>query len=126
MLFPVTVSSAELEPDGVADLARLLRAELLETDADDVRFVTEGPVPEGVKAAEALAIGAMLVAAAPEVLPAVIDTILSWLKRQPRDVEVEIDGDRFRGPVTRAQRDQLVAAFLDRAAARPDDRDDPA
>jgi hypothetical protein len=45
--------------------------------------------------------------------------VSSWLSRQPSDVEVEIDGHRFRGGVTRSQRDELVAAYLRRLDREP-------
>ena len=48
------------------------------------------------------------------VLDGLVAVVASWLTRQPSDVEVEIDGRRFRGRVTRAQRDELVAAYVRR------------
>ncbi|MEU8216685.1 hypothetical protein [Micromonospora sp. NPDC048843] len=42
--------------------------------------------------------------------------IASWLSRQPTDVEIEIDGRRFKGRVSKAQRDELVAAYLTRVS----------
>ena len=52
---------------------------------------------------------------------ALVDVATSWLKRQPFDVEVEIGGQRFKGPVTPAQRDLLVAAIATQPGAEEPD-----
>jgi hypothetical protein len=44
----------------------------------------------------------------------VLGIISSWLSRQSDEVEVEIDGHRFRGRMTKDQRDELLKAYLDR------------
>ena len=68
----------------------------------------------GSKSGEVLAVGALIVTLAPTVIEGVVAVLTSWLSRQPDDVELEIDGQRFRGRVTKSQRDELVAAYVRR------------
>ncbi|HET8683046.1 MAG TPA: hypothetical protein VFM54_14435 [Micromonosporaceae bacterium] len=98
-----------------AELSRNLRMELLTLDVDQVRPVDGGAPPAGAKAGEAVAFGSLLVSMAPTLLEPFIDVVVSWLRRQHVEVEVEIGGQRLKGSVTRKQRDQLVTAFLDHA-----------
>jgi hypothetical protein len=116
------VRSSELEPSRLAELTRNLRAELLRIDIEDVRPATVVPAPAGAKAGEAIAVGALVVSLTPVVVTAVIDVVASWLRRQATDIEVEIDGSRLKGEVTRQQRDALVAAYLDRVKAESQQR----
>jgi hypothetical protein len=113
----VLVSDADIE--GVHELTHNLREALLDTDVDDVRQATAGPAVKGAKSGEVLAVGALVVTLAPPVVEHLMVVISSWLSRQPNDVEVEVDGQRFRGRVTRLQRDQLVAAYLRRLDREP-------
>jgi len=71
--------------------------------------------PPGAKAAEVIAVGALVVVVAPVVVQGLMVIIDSRLSRQPDDVEVEIDGNRLRVRVTKAQRDGLVETLLRRA-----------
>jgi hypothetical protein len=108
-----------------AELARGLRELLSEIDAvDDVARVAGGPVPVGAKSALLVTWGAVLVSVASTgSFEVVVDTIASWLGRQPADIEVEIDGQRLSGSVSREQREALVQAFLARTSdptAKPD------
>jgi hypothetical protein len=108
------VSGVELDGAQIAGITRNLRGELLVLDVDDVRSASAGPAPAGAKGAEAIAAGALLVSMAPQLVGAVVDVITSWLRRQPIDIEIEIEGQRLRGSVTRAQRDAIVTAYLRR------------
>lgn len=108
-----------LDAEGLAETAGSLRDAVLAVDVDAVRPGAAGPVPAGVKSGEMLAVGALVVTLAPAVVEALMAVVSSWLSRQPRDVEVEIDGQRFHGSVSRSQRDQLVAAYLRRLDDRP-------
>lgn len=51
---------------------------------------------------------------APVVVPELVGLVTSWLSRQEVDVEVELDGQRLHGSVTRQQRDALVESYLRR------------
>ncbi|MEU4218779.1 hypothetical protein [Actinoplanes sp. NPDC026623] len=111
----IMVNGSDLVDDDLAFAARALRSELLNLDVDDVNFPDGGAPEPGAKSAALAAAGLMLVSTAPAVIPAVIDVALGWLKRQPLDVHLEIDGQVLTARVTREQRDALVAAYLQRA-----------
>ncbi|MGK5682684.1 hypothetical protein [Actinoplanes sp. URMC 104] len=113
----VVVPGADAE--SVQDLAFDLRRAILDTDVDDVRPATAHAAPAGAKSGTALTVGALVVTLAPTVMEGLMAVVASWLSRQPRDVEIEVDGTRFRGPVTRQQRDELVKAYLHRLEREP-------
>jgi hypothetical protein len=98
-----------------AELSRNLRTELLDSDVDDVVPAESGPGVEGAKSGSAIVAGSLLVTVAPTVVRQAMDIVSSWLRRQRTDVEIEICGQKIKGPVTAAQRDQLVAIFLEQA-----------
>ncbi|SNY38107.1 effector-associated constant component EACC1 [Paractinoplanes atraurantiacus] len=107
------------EAEDLDDLAQNLREALLDTDVDDVRQEITGAAQAGAKSGEVLAAGALVVALAPTVVESLMTIVASWLSRQPSDVEIEVDGQRFRGRVTRSERDELVAAYLRRLDTKP-------
>ncbi|RKN49489.1 hypothetical protein [Micromonospora endolithica] len=108
----IRVACPNLDDGRLKELADDLVETLWASDVESLRAPYDGEVPAGAKSGEALAIGALVVAVAPAVMEGVMAVVASWLSRQPRDVELEINGHRFRGPVTKAQRDQMLAAFL--------------
>jgi hypothetical protein len=115
-----------VEADGGADeeelerLARSLRIELLELDVEDVSSVTEGPPPEGARAADLLAVGALLVRLArkPEALAALTRGIRAWLGGHgSRKVRMELDGDVLElSGASAADQERLVSAWIERHA----------
>jgi hypothetical protein len=115
----VRVLAPEADAESVQDLTHHLREALLDADVDDVRPATAGPPPPGAKSAEAVAVGSLVVTLAPTVLENLFGMVSSWLSRQSADVQVEIDGNRFQGRVTRSQRDELLRAYLSRVDPRP-------
>ncbi|MCY1139374.1 hypothetical protein OWR29_15345 [Actinoplanes sp. Pm04-4] len=111
----VLVHCPATDDEGLTELTKDLQKVVLdESDVDDVRPASAGPVPVGGKSGEVVAVGALVVTLAPIVLEGLVSVLASWLSRQPSDVEIEVDGQRFKGRVTRAQRDALVAAFTRR------------
>ena len=103
------------DAESLSDLTRNLQTIILdESDVYDVRPATTGPAPAGSKSGEVIAVGALVVTLAPIVLEGLVTVLSSWLSRQPSDVEIEVDGHRFKGRVTKAQRDALVTAFVRR------------
>lgn len=114
----VVVGSQNVDVDAQVELARNLRRDLLGADVEDVRPVVSGSPPAGAKSGEAIALGALVVSLAPGLVQAVIDIVASWLRRQPSDIEVEIDGHRLSGQVTQQQREAIVAAYLDRVVSK--------
>jgi hypothetical protein len=110
----LSVACPSLDADGVAALTTELRREILAADVDGADLATAGKAPAGAKSDALIAIGALAVTLAPTVLEGLMAVIASWLSRQPDDVVIEIDGDRFQGRVSKQQRDKLVAAYLRR------------
>jgi len=108
--------SADVDDDVLARMTGDLRDELLDLDVDSVDRPSDGPAPDGTKAGEVLTAGALLLAVAPSVVEGVMAVLASWLSRQPADVKIEIDGQKFAGTVSRKQRDALVAAYLARVS----------
>ncbi|MGC4821773.1 hypothetical protein [Micromonospora sp. DT63] len=96
------------------DLTAGLRREVLTTDVASAEWDTAADAPAGAKSGMVVAAGALAVTLAPIVVESLMGIIASWLSRQPADVEIEIDGRRFKGRVSKAQRDELVAAYLNR------------
>ncbi|MEU4422471.1 hypothetical protein AB0F81_17725 [Actinoplanes sp. NPDC024001] len=110
----LSVACPALDADDVAALAAGLRREILKVDVDGAEPMTAGKAPAGAKSEALVAVGAFAVTLAPTVLDSLMVVIASWLSRQPNDVVIEIDGNRFQGRVSKEQRDQLVSAYLRR------------
>ena len=94
----VQLTDADSDPERLDELTSRLRAELLNLDVESVEKASGGQAPDGSRAFEVEAIGALLVtlqASAPAIT-GVINTIRDWLKRNPDPTgEVEITmGDR--------------------------------
>ncbi|WP_433306616.1 hypothetical protein ACQP2F_21285 [Actinoplanes sp. CA-030573] len=98
----LTLCGDGLDDSRVAELTRNLRETLL-----DVGDVAVGPAGEPP--------GSLVVTPAPVLVTSVLEVIASWLRRQPADVEIGIDGVRFKGTVTYEQRNALVHAYLNRS-----------
>src|SRR5687768_11207721 len=97
---PVHVRCPDLDDEGLAELTRTLRAEILDADVDEASPATAGDPPPGAKSGTAIALGALIIALAPSVINPLMTVVSSWLSRQPDGVEVEVDGFTFKGPVT--------------------------
>jgi hypothetical protein len=104
-----------------AELALSLRAVLRDLDeVEEAALVDGGSPPAGAKSGGLLSWGALVVSlASAGSFQVVVDTIASWLRRQPADIAIEIDGLKLSGTVTRDQRDALVQAFLSRIGSGP-------
>lgn len=100
----------------LAELTGQLRRQLLELDVETVEPVRSAEVPEGAKPLDAMSIGALVVAAGPGVLKAVVGLVGEWLAHRPvRSAKLTIDGDSIElSDATAAERKQLIAAFVDR------------
>ena len=114
----IRVVSSQLEPEEIDQAALRLRAEIWDAGVEGVSSIAETSAPPGSKPGEAFAIGTLVVALSPLVVESVMQIVASWLGRQAREIEVEIDGQRLKAPVTGEQRDQLVAAYIARVKRR--------
>jgi hypothetical protein len=107
-------------PDAeVADRAtRQLRGELAGLDVESVRLAA-GEAPDGAKAADAVTVGAVVVAlsASGGVLSTLLGTLRDWVARRSAGhrVVVTIDGDTLElDGASSTQQRELVAAYLRR------------
>lgn len=108
----------DVDPDSADHLARRLRAEVAALDVD-ARLAADGPQPDGAKGADAVTLGAVVVAmsAAGGVFPLVIETVRDWLARQSarHRVSVTIDGDTIAlEKASPEERQALVDAYVRR------------
>jgi hypothetical protein len=109
--------------EGGADAERLeqltlaLRRELLQLEIDDVEPVRTGPAPEGTRALDVTAVGALLVTltSSAAALASVVDTVRGWLNQgsQGRSVELTIGDKTLKlTGASDEQQEQLVREFL--------------
>lgn len=109
--------------EGGADAERLeqmtlaLRRELLQLEVENVEPLRTGPAPEGTRALDVTAVGALLVTltSSAAALAGVLDTVRGWLAQGSRGRTVELTiGDKTL-KLTGAsdeQQEQLVREFL--------------
>jgi hypothetical protein len=109
------------DDEELEQLARSLRAELLQLDVDAVEPAATGPAPDGARAVEALMVGALVVRLARESdsLASVVRTIRRWLGGDPdRRVRVELGGDVLElTGASDEERQRIVDAWIERHGA---------
>ena len=106
------------DPERIDELTTRLRGELLDLDVEAVERVSAGPAPDGSRAIELAAIGALLVTVeqSGELVAKVVNTIREWLKRDPeptRTVKISL-GNRVieLTAASNEQQDRLIAEFV--------------
>jgi hypothetical protein len=115
-----------LEDDDRAEAATGLREELLDLDVEAVEFATLDLL-DGSKAGDILAWGTLVASIASVAsMRVLVDALASWIRRQPRDITVEIDGAKLTGAVSPAERERLVASFETRLRQSGPPSDSPA
>jgi hypothetical protein len=114
-------AGADSDEEELAELTRRLRDELVQLDVLSVDLArSSGEIPEGAKAIEAAALGALVVnlASSSGVLAAIGTGIRRWLQRQRAGtVKLTIDGDTIeldRAPS--AEQERLVELWIARHA----------
>ena len=123
----VRLGGYEMDEAEWAELGPGLQAILRDLDGVDEALVAGGPVPASAEFGELVTWDALVVSlASAGSFQVVLDVVASWLRRQPAGIEVEIEGQKLSGAVTREQRDALVQAFLastgNRATEQPAER----
>lgn len=105
------------DTEDLADLAGLLRDDLLSADAD-VRPLAANDVPEGAKGLGTV-VGSLLVGlGAPDGLPGVLAAIRLWAARTKRTAEISIGGDTLKvSGVSSREQEKIVDAWLARHPA---------
>ena len=107
---------ADTEPREVSELTTQFRQRLLELEVETVELVRDSDIPVGAKPVDAIAIGGLVVTAAPAVVEAVIALVKAWLSSRPiRTAKVTIGGDSIElTQASPADQERLVQAFVDR------------
>jgi hypothetical protein len=119
----VVKPDAELVPDIGDGLAHRLRRELFDLDVESVTLATGGTAPEGAKGADAVTLGAIVVAlsASGGVFTALIETVRDWLGRQSGQhrISVTVDGDTIElERASAGQQRKLIDAYIERHTSR--------
>jgi hypothetical protein len=113
-LYLQLMANDDVEQDELSDLTSRLRSRLLESDVTDVSLGRATSIPEGAKAGEAIAVGALAVSLAPSLVRSVFHSIETWMQHRPlRSVKITVDGRTIE--LTNAsgdQQSQLVEAFI--------------
>ncbi|MEU5212696.1 hypothetical protein [Streptomyces sp. NPDC020742] len=113
--------ASDTDAEELQSLAAQLRRALLELDVEDVQLArgAEAP-PEGAKPGEAVAVGALVVTAAPLLVRQVLQLVDTWLRNRPlRSVKVEFDGGSIElGHASAEDQRRLIDAFV-RARSAP-------
>jgi hypothetical protein len=123
---PLTEVEVEIDAGAAADneeraeLTGRLRSELVHLDVDRVELAHGGHAPTGAKAADALAIGALIVhlASVPGALGSLTAHVRDWLRGQnARSIKLTLDGDTLEltGASSREQ-DRLIELWVARHA----------
>ncbi|MFJ3302527.1 hypothetical protein ACIPSA_05300 [Streptomyces sp. NPDC086549] len=123
----VVSGGADVDQEELDELTAQLRRRLLELDVDDVRVGrSDGPVPEGAKPGELIAVGALAVSLAPAVLRPALRLVETWMRNRPvRTVKVDVDGRTLElNHATAEQQQRLVEAFLASTASTDSHSDD--
>jgi hypothetical protein len=101
----------------LAELAALLRGELLGLDVSAVDWLPDEAVPPGAKGVASVA-GWLAVQLGPEALRAVLAKVADWVTRNDRVVEVSYGGDTLKlGRATREQQERIIDGWLARHPA---------
>jgi len=114
-------AETDTDAEELAQIANRLRAELLNLDVDTVRQPARGEAPEDAKGTGLLAAGELVVglAASPEVLASIIDTVRSWLGRnRARSVKLTLGGDTLEvSGMSSAEQERLIDLWVTRHGA---------
>ena len=120
------LSEVGADPVRLEELTTRLRSELLNLDVNDVERVSAGDAPEGSRAIELAAVGALIVTMEQSgvLVAKVVSTIREWLKRDPeptRAVKITL-GDRTieLTAASSGQQDRLVEEFIRAAGSGKD------
>jgi hypothetical protein len=114
----IELSEEGSDPARLEELTSRLREELLGLDVEDVARVSAGKAPDGSRAIELAAIGALLVTMQQSgvLVAKVVNTIREWLKRDPeptRAVKITLGNRTIElTAASSEQQDKLVAEFV--------------
>ncbi|WP_049575099.1 hypothetical protein [Streptomyces sp. SBT349] len=115
------VGAPDSDTEELDGLTAQLRNDLLELDVEDVRRAPAvGGLPDGAKAGTTVAVGALVVTAAPFLVRQVLHLVDTWLQNRPdTTVRVELDGGSIElGHASAEERRRLIDLFVDEAGRR--------
>jgi Effector Associated Constant Component 1 len=122
----IELSEMGADPARLEGLTTRLRSELLDLDVNDVERVSAGDAPDGSRAIELAAVGALIVTMEQSgaLVAKVVSTIREWLRRDPeptRAVKITL-GDRTieLTAASSDQQDRLVEEFVRAAGSGKD------
>jgi hypothetical protein len=78
-----------VDDDELDRITRRLRAEIQTLDVESVELLREESVPKGTKSAEAVTLGALVMAVLPVTVPPLLSLVKDWLERS-KDRKVKI------------------------------------
>jgi hypothetical protein len=124
MTTDITIELGETDADAelLEQLTYSLRDELLETDVDSVEVPSAGDAPEGSRAFDIAAIGALVVSLAGSAgaIEQVLSVVRSWFNKKPaaRTMKITVGTNVLElTAATADQQQQLIDAFVERSAA---------
>ena len=110
--------SSDSDAEELADLAELLRDDLLNLDVDSVQPLTADEVPEQAKGAVAVVAGWLAVNLGTEALRAVVSRVVAFATQHGKTIELTLGHDTLKvSGLSRQQQDRLIDEWLARQAA---------
>lgn len=122
----IQLSEQDADAERLQLLTSFLREELRDIDGAEPQLQRAGSAPEGTRAVDAVAVGALVVKLLDSrAVRTVLDRIRSWLGRNataPRSVRLEIDGDTIElASASTEEQQRLLEMFIQRHSPRGDE-----
>jgi len=108
------LNAEEHDEEQLADLTRLLQAELRQLDVNQVERIDSRDVPEGAKVGAAAVVGALAVKLGPALVGPVIRAVRSWLSRgRDRSAVLVWKGNKIKVTgVSSEEQERLIEAWM--------------
>lgn len=115
----LVIGTDEQDEERLAELTRLLQAELQELDVAQVTQVESKDIPEGARAGAATDLGVLALQASPAVIGYVLATVQSWIRRgRDRSAELDWKGNKIKVTgVASEEQKRLIDAWIQRIKA---------
>jgi hypothetical protein len=110
----IEVSAQDATEEDLDKLTRQFLGELRQADVESAKLVKSGSSPQGTKSIDPVAIGSIVVAVAPTVLPKVLEMAQAWATRgQGRTVKFKgkVNGQRIEFEGQAQDFEKLVASL---------------
>ena len=107
---------SEVEDKEFEDVAQRLRKDILEVDVEGVDLIRTQESPAGARSGDVLSLGSLLITlvSSSGVLPSLINTVQSWLKRnEGHSITLEVNGDKLEVTgISSLRQQQLIDRWL--------------